>query len=72
MPSVARPAHETPQHPERTPPLRPGDWLNAPQDEQCYGSISELKKAEIINRVVCLGSPVLFEDHGGPRVDLVT
>src|SRR6266446_10546468 len=55
----------------RIPPLRSGDRLSAEEFERRYNAMPELKKAELINGVVYMPSPVIFEDHGGPHFDLI-
>jgi len=52
------------------PPLQPGDHLTADEFERRYDAMPELKKAELIDGVVYMGSPVLFEDHASPHVDM--
>lgn len=53
------------------PPLRNGDRLTAEEYERRYDAMRGLKKAELINGVVYMPSPVIFEDHGGPHFDLI-
>jgi len=52
--------------------LRNGDRLTAEEYERRYDAMPGLKKAELINGVVYMLSPVTFEDHGGPHFDLIT
>jgi Uma2 family endonuclease len=53
------------------PPLRNGDRLTAEEFERRYDAMPGLKKAELINGVVYMPSPVIFEDHGGPHFDVI-
>src|SRR4051794_17042924 len=62
-------AEPLPQPP--VPPLRAGDRLTAEEYERRYDAMPDLKKAELINGVVYIGSPVIFEDHGGPHFDAI-
>lgn len=52
------------------PPLRNGDHLTAVEFERRYHAMPELKKAELIEGVVYVGSPV-SEDHGPPHFDMI-
>lgn len=54
------------------PPLENGDRLTRTEFERRYDSMPHLKKAELIEGVVCMGSPVRFLKHGQPHSDLGT
>ena len=54
------------------PPLEPGDHLTRPEFERRYKAMPELKKAELIEGVVFMPSPVRAEQHGNPHADLIT
>jgi Uma2 family endonuclease len=54
------PAHDT------IPPLVEGDRLTRDEFERRYDAMPNLKKAELIEGVVYMPSPVRFERHGGP------
>ncbi len=56
---------------ERIPPLQNGDRLTVEEFERRYRAMPELKKAELINGVVYLPSPVTLDDHGGPHFDMI-
>jgi Uma2 family endonuclease len=56
--------------PPRTPPLQSGDHLTAEEFERRYDAMPNLKKAELIEGVVYVGSPV-SEDHSSPNFDLI-
>src|ERR1035438_6252579 len=58
--------------PSPTPPLQSGDRLTADEFERRYDAMPHLKKAELIEGVVYVPSPVSFDDHAGPHFDLIT
>lgn len=72
MATVTQPIRESPAQVKAIPPLRAGDRLSAEEYERRYDAMPDLKKAELINGVVYMGSPVIFEEHGGPHFDMVT
>ncbi len=53
-------------------PLEPGDHLTRDEFERRYDAMPDLKKAELIEGVVYMPSPVRFNQHAGPHFDLVT
>jgi Uma2 family endonuclease len=55
---------------ERIPPLQPGDHLTTEEFERRYEAMPELKKAELIEGIVHMPSPVSNEDHGAPHFNL--
>jgi Uma2 family endonuclease len=54
------------------PPLESGDHLTAEEFERRYDAMPDLKKAELIQGVVFVPSPVSTDRHGEPHVDLIT
>src|SRR5215472_10079508 len=67
-PSIStRRANESP-----VPPLQPGDHLTRPEFERRYDATPILKKAELIEGVVYMSPPVLFDDHAAPHFDLIS
>ncbi|HEY7429068.1 MAG TPA: Uma2 family endonuclease [Gemmataceae bacterium] len=54
------------------PPLQPGDRLTRDEFERRYDAMPELRKAELIEGVVYMPSPVRVEQHGDPHADLIT
>jgi Uma2 family endonuclease len=54
------------------PPLENGDHLTREEFERRYHAMPELKKAELIEGVVYMPSPVRVRYHGSPHGDLVT
>jgi len=55
----------------RIPPLESGDHLTRHEFERRYEAMPELKKAELIEGVVYMPSPVRTEQHGNPHADLI-
>jgi Uma2 family endonuclease len=53
------------------PPLENGDVLTRDEFERRYDAMPGLKKAELIEGVVHMPSPVRLEHHGGPNADFV-
>src|ERR1700677_3106750 len=60
----------TPQ--EVIPPLQPGDRLSRAEFERRYDAMPNLKKAELIEGIVYMPSPVRIRRHGRPHAHLVT
>jgi hypothetical protein len=56
----------------RIPPLESGDHLTRHEFERRYEAMPELKKAELVEGVVYMPSPVRFDQHGSPHADLIT
>src|SRR5438034_284421 len=55
------------ERPERgVPPLENGAHLSAREFLRRYESMPEVKKAELINGIVYMGSPVRLDQHGEP------
>ena len=48
------------------PPLEPGDRLSRAEFERRYDAMPNLKKAELIEGVVYMPSPVRVRRHGAP------
>jgi Uma2 family endonuclease len=53
------------------PPLEPGDRLSRDEFERRYEAMPEVKKAELIEGVVYMPSPVHWNQHAGPHADLI-
>lgn len=64
-----RPNSVTPGEP---PPLVAGDRLSVAEFERRYHAHPETKKAELIEGIVYMPSPVKFRQHAGPHHYLVT
>jgi hypothetical protein len=56
-----------PEKPPRIPPLEPGDQLTRDEFERRYEAMPNLKKAELLEGVVHMPSPVRFLDHAEPH-----
>jgi len=56
----------------RPPPLSSGDYLSRAEFERRYHAHPEIKKAELIEGVVYVASPVLANLHGDPHFDVIT
>jgi hypothetical protein len=54
------------------PPLENGDRLTRPEFERRYTAMPELKKAELIEGVVYMASPLRFKPHAEPHGHLIT
>src|SRR5215470_14159959 len=58
--------------PEVVPPLENGDVLTRAEFERRYEAMPHLKKAELIEGVVYVPSPVRHRHHGAPHALLVS
>lgn len=58
--------------PARPLPLESGDHLTRAEFERRYEALPELKKAELVEGVVYVGSPVRQDVHGEPHALLIT
>src|SRR5690242_14669268 len=58
--------------PVTVPPLRNGDHLDRDEFERRYSAMPDVKKAELIEGVVYMPSPVSFEEHGEQHAHLMT
>lgn len=61
-----------PSSPAAIPPLEPGDRLSRAEFERRYEAMPQLKKAELIEGVVYMPSPVRLRRHGDPHSRLIT
>ncbi len=68
--TVRTPGHQTPSA-QSTPPLENGDRLTRAEFERRYDAMPHLKKAELIEGVVYMPSPVRFERQSSPHFDLI-
>src|SRR5947207_10218274 len=57
--------------PPRILPLEAGDRLTREEFERRYQAMPHVKKAELVEGVVYMPSPVNHEDHGGPHFDVI-
>lgn len=56
----------------KLPPLENGDRLTRPEFERRYQAMAHIKKAELIEGVVYMGSPVRVASHGRPHAHIMT
>lgn len=56
----------------RIPPLQAGDRLTRAEFERRYEAMTHVHKAELIEGVVYMPSPVSNEGHASPHFDLIT
>lgn len=68
-PATIKPA--IPSGPSPTPPLEAGDHLTRDEFERRYDAMPEVKKAELIEGMVHMPSPVRWDHHSGPHADLI-
>jgi Uma2 family endonuclease len=54
------------------PPLEPGDRLTREEFERRYDAMPNLKKAELIEGIVYMPSPVRVYRHGRPHAQMIT
>lgn len=57
---------------QKIPPLENGDRLSRAEFERRYNAMPNLKKAELIEGVVFMPSPVRHQQHGHPHSCLIT
>lgn len=62
----------TPQSDECVPPLEAGDRLKQDEFLRRYEAMPDVHRAELIEGVVYMPSPVSADDHGEPHFDFVT
>ncbi|BAY62945.1 hypothetical protein NIES22_30210 [Calothrix brevissima NIES-22] len=55
----------------KIPPLESGDRLTRREFERRYHTMSNIKKAELIEGVVYVASPLRFKSHGQPHGNLI-
>lgn len=55
----------------KLPPLENGDRLTRPEFERRYQAMPHIKKAELIEGVVYMASPLRFEPHAEPHSSIV-
>jgi Uma2 family endonuclease len=54
------------------PPLQSGDRLTRPEFERRYAASPQIKKAELIEGIVYVASPLRHEQHGKPHSRVIT
>lgn len=56
---------------KRIPPLESGDRLSRDEFERRYTAMPHIKKAELIEGIVYMASPLRFHSHGKPHGNLI-
>lgn len=56
----------------QVPPLESGDCLTRPEFERRYAAATHIKKAELIEGIVYVASPLRHEQHGLPHSRVMT
>jgi hypothetical protein len=69
---TTHPPYPIPISSDRLPALESGDRLTRPEFERRYTAASHIKKAELIEGVVYVASPLHFMPHAKPHSRLVT
>lgn len=54
------------------PPLQSGDHLTRPEFERLYAAAPDIRKAELIEGIVYVASPLRHEQHGKPHSRMIT
>ena len=72
FPSRGKAKPGTGSWPSSPPPLNAGDRLSRAEFERLYQAHPEIKKAELIEGVVYMASPVRFAQHSRPHIAIVT
>jgi Uma2 family endonuclease len=67
-----QPARPQPRPQATRPPLHAGDRLSRAEFERRYQAHPEIKKAELVEGVVYMPSPVRFEKHSHPHLIIIT
>jgi Uma2 family endonuclease len=57
----------SPFHSQKFPPLENGDHLTRPEFERRYAKAAHIQKAELIEGIVYLASPLRFQQHAEPH-----
>ena len=72
MASVSTPHSAEHAHDDAIPPLENGDRLTRAEFERRYDAMPGLKKAELIEGLVYMPSPVGLHRHGEPHTWIIT
>ncbi|MEC4891416.1 MAG: Uma2 family endonuclease [Oscillatoria sp. PMC 1051.18] len=56
----------------KIPPLENGDKLNRTEFERRYSAMPDVKKAELIEGIVYMASPLRITNHGNPHAKIIT
>lgn len=66
------PSQTQPNQGQNYPPLQSGDRLTRPEFERRYAASPCIKKAELIEGIVYVASPLRHEQHGKPHSRVIT
>ncbi|MCU0518321.1 MAG: Uma2 family endonuclease [Oscillatoria sp. Prado101] len=69
---VRNPEQLPEREPKKLPPLENGDRLTRYEFERRYQAMPHIKKAELIEGVVHMASPLRFEPHAEPHARVIT
>lgn len=68
---MTAPARHSRPQPSAIPPLQNGDHMDREEFERRYNAMPEVNKAQLIEGVVYMPSPVRHRHHSGPHFDLI-
>src|SRR6266851_1761754 len=68
---LERPTSYVEHSPGHIPPLENGDTLTRDEFERRYSAMPHIKKAELIEGVVYMPSPVSYRKHGKPHFSII-
>lgn len=69
--TASQPTHSRFSRGLQVPPLENGDRLTRIEFERRYNAMPHVKKAELIEGIVYMASPLRFEPHAEPHGDLI-
>jgi Uma2 family endonuclease len=71
MTTILHKPKDLPAPSKKIPPLRNGDRLTRTEFERRYKAMPNLKKAELVEGIVYMPSPVSFLDHAEPHATVI-
>ncbi len=72
VPAVDQQKQATQNQSKVTPPLNSGDRLSRAEFERRYTAHPDIKKAELIEGVVYVSSPISYDKHADPHFNIIT
>lgn len=69
---MTAPARHSHPQPQAIPPLQNGDHMDREEFERRYSAMPEVNKAQLIEGVVYMPSPVRHHHHSNPHFNLIT
>ena len=72
MVGALTPQTDSKPRPEQLPPLESGDRLTLPEFERRYAASPHIRKAELIEGIVYVASPLRHTQHGKPHSRIMT